>query len=165
MPEHDGVRERGVLSKRDRAYIKGEKEPNSDTHERVIRNEIRHRIRNALLDFRLLLDVLPETDWENTFTPLDGQALVDTIGFLYVGSKHIDDLFFEEFADIVTAGIEQGATRTNEIANVDLTIATRTRDLDRLVEKAQTGATLTPSEWYVLSREAPDQLPDTSAFT
>lgn len=55
-------RNRGILSPEDRAYLRGEKNFESESGERQARRRIRERVRNALGDFGLLFHYMEHRD-------------------------------------------------------------------------------------------------------
>lgn len=57
-------RERGVLSKADRAYLRDEKEYGNEDTPREIRRRIRERVRNGLADFGLVFERMEKRDRE-----------------------------------------------------------------------------------------------------
>jgi hypothetical protein len=86
----DPSRPRGILNARERRYLLGQAEIESQSQtERDIRATIRTRVRHALFDFALLYDHLEDRDIDQVFDPrADDAAAVrtaieDTLGFFY----------------------------------------------------------------------------------
>jgi hypothetical protein len=87
----ESERERGILSKRDRAYLLGYSDIESGSaRERNVRRDIRERTRNAILDFSLLLEELEDKDREQIFSSNNAErfdnGLANAISFFYLGS-------------------------------------------------------------------------------
>lgn len=59
-------RNRGILTQADREFLRGEKELKPQSA-RKRRQQIRERVWNAIFDFWLLVDHLPDEDWEGIF--------------------------------------------------------------------------------------------------
>ena len=103
-------RPRGVLSQRDREYLVGESDIEPKTQsERNVRGTIRERVKNALLDFTLLLHHLPPRDRKQIFDSPDRgvrTGIADALGFLY----HETEPTRHNFERLLQMGIDHGET-------------------------------------------------------
>lgn len=82
-------RSRGILSKTDREYLLGLKDYKNKQSEANRRQDIRNRIRNTLLDFKIIWTMLEEHDRDQVFTSLEDEVVDDSIeaiiSFIYLG--------------------------------------------------------------------------------
>jgi hypothetical protein len=121
MADDNDERDRGVLTKSDREYLRGETNL-SEGGEINKRSVIRQRIEDAVLDFSLLFDKLPDKDVRHLFNP-DAEnsddlrdALRDINGFLHMATIQYDDdrrQFFPKFKNLVEVGIERSIRKTS----------------------------------------------------
>jgi hypothetical protein len=89
-------RGRGVLTPKDRAFLRGEAEYEAKSNSaRRARQRIRDRIRNAVLDFGLIAEVMQDRDRETIFErgandSLAGfnEGLVGNLQFIHAGVEH-----------------------------------------------------------------------------
>lgn len=119
-------RQGALLSKSQREYLT-KKSEYEDSHARAIRGRIRSRVKNAILDFRIIDKNLEQRDWEQIFdldnnpesTPLqvaggdaDREAhnirlgLVRMIAFIYRISKHSPSI--PDFEFLIRNGVAYG---------------------------------------------------------
>jgi len=147
-----------VLTKGQREYLKGEKEP---AQERTLRARIRDRIEAGLSDFGLLTTNLSADDRSQLREATSGQLLGErvslTVAFLF---QLIDDA--EKFEFLVERGILTGLAEAGERgAEVDVSIDIRyADDLDQLVEKVDRGADLTEREFTKLAFASSEEFTD-----
>jgi hypothetical protein len=89
VTEDPRERDQGMLTYDDRAYLIGEKEVNGPS-EVQLRQRMRDRIRNGLLDFKLLLYYLDERDVQTIFDNISDPPWPDGFGGgeVYRGSKY-----------------------------------------------------------------------------
>jgi hypothetical protein len=118
---NDTDRDRGILSEADRAYLRGETDYASVQSERNARARIRDRLFEAVRDFELLVEGLPERDRELVFGkrfgdepgPAAFDALVSALAVLYLGVGDTE-LSFEavlhEAVNVAEAGDGRAAT-------------------------------------------------------
>lgn len=87
----DDDRPRGVLSPADRAYLLGTREMSHEQSKRNAAARIRKRVRQAVLDFGLLVHALPEKDRTQVFAGVEDDAFVDglaaMLSFVYLGLR------------------------------------------------------------------------------
>jgi hypothetical protein len=116
-------RDPGLLTYADREYLLGEKEVTGPS-ETQLRQRLRDRIRNGLLDFELLLSTLDDQDIRTIFSNVseDYRAMSDrqrqaydgakfTLAFLYFGISEFAQM---EFEDLVESAIEYSSHRGSE---------------------------------------------------
>lgn len=154
-------RERGVLTRADRAFLLGRKEFENRQTYTDTRRRIRERITNALLDFGLLALHLDPGQRQKVFEAFDEASLEWSLRrvsqFLYAGLDHDA----EEFANLLEDGIFQAelfrahadAWISGEIRDVDVSIdLDHAPDADKLYDRYQNGEPLTDSELGALVR-------------
>lgn len=154
-------RERGVLTSSDREYLIGKNEPESSQVDSNIRNRIRDRTRNAILDFWLINSHLDEKDRRMIFAPSKKddnevreledfqfrQGLTSLIGFLYEGLSESGTLDFEEVIESGIHEIIQDNYQGPVVVDVRLHVDVDTEyDLDEARRKFNQGEPMTPSE-------------------
>lgn len=107
-------RDRGVLTTADRKYLCGESEIEPQTHsERRARERIRNRVKNAVLDFKILLRHFEDRDREliayedGNLKPAFAKAPAFPIGFMFYLSKAEIPWFTQD----VETGVEQALAR------------------------------------------------------
>lgn len=154
----DDERDRGVLSAADRAYLRGEQTYGSVQAERNARARIRERIYDALLDFELLVEHLPERDRELVFGKRadDGDgaeafdAFVSTLAFLYQGLDHTD----LDFETVLREGVNLAEASADRGATVDFDVTYHALDADHLQAKLADGESLSLTEIAYLYESA-----------
>ena len=130
-------RPRGVLSQRDREYLVGESDIEPKTQsERNVRGTIRERVKNALLDFTLLLSHLPPRDRRQIFDSSDREMKIGiayTLGFLY----HETEPTRYNFEDLLQLGIdhEEVAALRREGYSLEARMFRDRYDVDLQVER------------------------------
>lgn len=143
-------RPRGILSAADRAYLRGETDLASTQSERNTRARIRDRIFDAVLDFELLVERLPDHDrelvFEKRFGSIDGtrafDALVSAVAFLYRATRDTD----LDFETVLAEGINVAEVQEKRAATVDLDLTYQALTTDQLLHKLRSGETLTLAE-------------------
>lgn len=159
-------RKRGILTKADRRYLHEQTDKEMDaSNKRVYRQRIRQRLRDSVLDFRLLLEQLSDKDRKLALNDLEfGQrlhSLVYGIAFLLLCAADQNELFEEDteagLESVLELAIQQfeSIRRESPISvSVDVEI---NRDYAGLVERAQKkydeGITLTDEELGALVRQ------------
>jgi hypothetical protein len=155
-------RPRGILSTADREYLVGQREYEHPQSEANRKQDIRKRTVNAILDFALLAEHLPDEEREKVFNELYSEdELPDPsssiISFLYRGL----DGDLERLESIVEEGIYIGANSkkigrwSGEIADINTSIDVEQRpDRSEVIKKFEQGDAdqLTPVEIGVLVR-------------
>ena len=146
MPDADSSHNRGILTDRDRTYLKGTGEDLlgkttepldvDANHERVIRSDIRERVERALVDLSLLFRYMDDDD----FTQLDvelpwGDVSEEAIGFIYRFEKCRTTRPLASIETRIRSGIQEAVRREGRIADVEIGIEEREYDLDSLLEK------------------------------
>lgn len=115
-------RDRGIISHDDRRYLKGLSDMEYASSERKARMRIRNRIRDALLDFSILMENLETRDREQVFFRSENMgrdfshdledALVDAVALFYLGLSDVAESTGkptdEWFSDIFRRGLEKG---------------------------------------------------------
>ncbi|MFC4990146.1 hypothetical protein [Saliphagus infecundisoli] len=155
----DTSRDRGILSPADRAYLLGEREMSHDQSARNAEARIRRRIRDAILDFDLLLHTLPAKDRRQVFDEvatdpelLDGLRAM--VAFTYVGTKE-QGLDFEDVLVPAVRNSEEAyaAKRFDATADVEVTFSVETSVKENIREVAaslQAGEPVTPGALFSL---------------
>jgi hypothetical protein len=151
----DAERDRGVLSPSDREYlVTGGENLKSDQSRRNTRRRIRHRIRNAIIDFDLITRLLADEDrdlvfeedgeWEPVFQA--GQKAM--VEFLYSGLAESGAEV--DFETILKSGVHDAEIERHDgpvFVNVEFDVETDVQfDIDSAVERFESGAALTVSE-------------------
>ncbi|UPV72807.1 hypothetical protein M0R89_09620 [Halorussus limi] len=143
-------RDRGILSKADRAYLRGETEFASVQSERNARARIRERIHDAILDFEVLVECLSERDRrlvvENQFESADGteafDALVSAVAFLYRVTKDTD----LEFETVLSEAVNLAEASDDRAATVRLDLTFQSLTAEQLRHKLERGESLSLTE-------------------
>ncbi|WP_227352844.1 hypothetical protein [Haladaptatus salinisoli] len=143
-------RKRGILSRADRAYLRGEADLASTQSERNARARIRDRIHDSVLDFELLVECLSERDrelvFEKRFENADGteafDALVSAVSFLY---RAIEDTGLE-FETVLHEGINVAEAKDDRAATVRLDVTFQSLTAEQLLRKLESGETLSLTE-------------------
>ncbi|WP_114577641.1 hypothetical protein [Saliphagus sp. LR7] len=155
----DTSRDRGILSPADRAYLLGEREMSHDQSARNAEARIRRRIRDAILDFDLLLHTLSAKDRRQVFDEvatdpelLDGLRAM--VAFTYVGTKE-QGLDFEDVLVPAVRNSEEAyaAKRFDATADVEVTFSVETSVKENIREVAaslQAGEPVTPGALFSL---------------
>lgn len=174
IPDND--RPRGVLSKDDREFLRGEKEFDHVESNANARARIRGRIINAILDFSLIETYLEDRDRERVFDAFDADniynedadlyaersaqynALSDLIAFIY---RETQDRH-PPFEQILRHGISQGENNPGAVyygsykveLNVEEAPPAENININSLVERVERGETdtLTESEMAAFMR-------------
>lgn len=112
---NDTERSRGILSEIDRKYLLGEKQYGHRQTRYDRERAIRERVVEALLDFALLYEYLPERDRQRIFNELaerDGAdiAFASVFAFLYHGSLEQEVRHFD-FGKLLEIGVREGEYR------------------------------------------------------
>ncbi|MFB6219833.1 MAG: hypothetical protein ABEH90_00210 [Halolamina sp.] len=148
MSESD--RGRGILSSADRAYLRGETEYASVQSERNTRGRIRDRTFQAVRDFELLVEALPERDrklvFEKRFGELAGpeafDALVSALAFLYTG---VDDTGLD-FETVLSEAVNVAEASGGRAATVELELTYERLSPEGLLHKLEMGKELSLTE-------------------
>lgn len=135
-------RDRGILSKADRAFLNGEKDL-TEQGKRDARYRIRNRIENGILDFQLLLHCLSEQDRTLFFEKLNIQDISMVFQFIFEGIVDTTDSLDtakETFENIIASAVVKVYAHRDEehiINNVTVNITVdKTRpDINKLIEK------------------------------
>ncbi len=143
-------RQRGILSQADRAYLRGESDLASTQSERNTRARIRDRTYNAMLDFELLVERLPEHDrrlvFEKRFENMAGaeafDALVSAVSFLYRATEDTS----LDFETVLNEGINMAEVREDRVASVDLDMTFQSLTVEQLRHKLEAGEELSLTE-------------------
>ncbi|MBX0322933.1 hypothetical protein EGH21_07820 [Halomicroarcula sp. F13] len=166
---HD--RPQGLLTYDDREYLLGEKDI-SDASETQLRQRMRDRIRNGLVDFELLFHYLDDRDLQTIFSditePPEGSEISEVydgirwaLAFSYYGITEHTHVNFER---LLEEAIEIGSNRSRKategehqkaaIASVNIEVDWRVRfvDPERAMEKLRDGEWLTDKEIGALVR-------------
>lgn len=149
-------RDRGILSSADRAYLRGETAFASAQSERNARARIRERIVQAILDFELLVERLPDRDRDlvfgKRFDQADGteafDALASVVAFLYRGIEETE----LDFETALREGINLAEVQEGRAATVDLDLTFQTLNPDQLRYKLERGESLSLAEIAYLHR-------------
>jgi hypothetical protein len=163
----DTERERktALLTRRQREYLRSEKEFESGQSERDMRYKIRERIKNGLLDFELLADELEPRDRKQIFKDVrtaalrgdehvnvdempqrdEVEGLVHTVAFLYLAARDAD-LPFEK---VIELGIsEANFERPFVPSDVEVRIDERVEfDYDEIFGKIERGERISEIEY------------------
>lgn len=150
-------RDRGVLSPADRAYLLGEREMSHDQSERNAEARIRGRVRDAILDFDLLLHTLPAKDRRQVFDDvatdtelLDGLRAM--VAFVYVGTK--EQGF--DFEDVLVPAVRNSeeayaAKRFDATADVKVGFSVETsveETIEEVAASLEAGEPVTPGALF-----------------
>ncbi len=155
----DTSRDRGFLSPADRAYLLGEREMSHDQSARNAEARIRGRIRDAILDFDLLLHTLPAKDRRQVFEDvatdpelLDGLRAM--VAFAYVGTKE-QGLNFEDVLVPAVRNSEEAyaAKRFDTTADVEVGFSVETsveETIEKVATSVEAGDPVTPGALFSL---------------
>jgi hypothetical protein len=162
-------RDRGILTPDDREFLQGEKEYSSEQSERDARYRIRQRVKNAILDFNILLHHFEEKDRSQVFTSnfpskeeskdkisIDEveklveqtrfqNAMSDSVAFFYLGTQDVDWQFEELIATAVEKAEEEKGYIIDDV-EVNIDVSRSEPDIQELVTKLQEGEPLTADE-------------------
>jgi hypothetical protein len=141
-------RPRGILSSRDREYLLGKADIESQSQAaRNIRAAIRERLENAILDFTLLFRHLEPRDRERVFDELAGgspqdpdhhvpiQGIVHTIAICYM-----EHPMASRFVSTVRRGLEEVAEKRGEFRDIEVSITFEPElNIDRLEQRLDEG--------------------------
>ena len=158
MSDKQNERDRGVLSKTDRQYLRGETDY-SPKVERNRRTEIRKRIKNGIKDFSVISEKLEERDRKQVFDESDDPAsikrgMIDAMYFFYLGT--LDTRM--EFGDLVEEAAEtaeydyhvRSRGKTVDVdADFEITVEER-EEIEGMVERLRSEEPLTFGEVAVL---------------
>lgn len=167
-PVRGGIDRPGWLTPRDRKYLLGTEPYDDPAQERNARQRLRTRIRNGLLDFRILLRELEPRDRKQVFTALNQNdpftddetiredevsSLIYAIGFLAVGA-HESNLPFEQLVELGVLAADWYDDETPfALEDVSVTIDTEsTTDLGYIAEKIAADDPLHNFEYALLKR-------------
>ena len=160
-------RGRGVLTKEDRRFLRGEAdyEPRSNSARRA-RQRIRDRIRNAVLDFGLICDLLEDRDRETIFErgasddrTAFNDGLLGALWFIYGGVEHGQvraptGVTFAEFAELAVRHAEYDAMpevmREFKTVDVDVDVQVDRANLAN-INVENVANTVTRGEWADLT--------------
>jgi hypothetical protein len=127
-------RPRGVLSKRDRRFLQDStEEERKNSTGRATRSEIRSRIYNSILDFKILTDELDNHDRQNVFEDASDrefrQGVIAALAFLYQGIEEQG----QDFEDLLVPAVERAERiLTQEEMEDEVTVEV---DVDFTVER------------------------------
>ncbi len=165
------ARDPSMLTPDQREYLRGEKDYNQQV-ENNTRYEIRKRVRNALLDFGLLLEEMDARDREQLFKDVrppslrgDGTfedeefredeigGLVQTLGFLYLGADEVGIPFENalEQAIVTARGVDSSNPFVAKSVEVSVDESLET-NVDGIVRKIERGDQLNEIEYFGLTR-------------
>lgn len=161
--ELDQERGRGILTQADRDFLRGKKEYANEQSERDARYRIRQRVKNAVMDFSILLRYMQEKDRKqifsnyfteskqpdpNSLTKDDLQDIIqetmfiggvsDAIGLFYLGATDTGTPFDE----VIEAGLSSGEEQRGfvvESVEVSFNISREEPDTDDLLNKLLSG--------------------------
>ena len=143
-------RDRGVLSRADRAYLRGEADLATVQSERNARARIRDRIYQSILDFEVLVEHLSERDrelvFEKRFESIDGteafDALVSAVAFLYQATKDTE----LEFESVLHEAVNLAEASDDRAATVQLDLTFQSLTAEQLRHKLERGESLSLTE-------------------
>jgi Fe-S oxidoreductase len=171
---------RGILTDTDREYLRGKKEYDSRQGEHQRRNEIRDRVRRALLDFSLLADpeLFPDSEIEEIRSARTGSD-TDLNLLPGAGNTSMDPEIQAAVIEMFAFGLRMswGLTELNfgqalrrfgertegiEVGEVNIELLDKEQLAKRAKEHMENGATLTDKEVRALL-ESGEVDPDTLA--
>lgn len=141
-------RQRAILTKRERKYFLGQSdiEPRSQA-ERTLRQNVRARLTNAILDFPILAQKMEQRDLDRVFrAEIEVDGAPERMSTEYVKRSMIDmvALMFRvqdnpvAFANTIEKGIKRAALVTGHDARVDVDIDVElTRSVDEIRERLE----------------------------
>lgn len=177
VPDDD--RPRGILTQADREFLKGKKELSSEQSRRDARYRIRQRLRNAFLDFSILLRNLDRRDREQIFAPVEefqnglgdsmnreldrdriseimedvmvSKGISDSMAFTYLGIGDANQSFETMLKSAISDAEEE---RGYVVDNVQITIDIERgqADIEEIVQRFEQGEGLSESEMSTLLR-------------
>lgn len=113
-------RPRGILTKEDRRFLRGEKDVDEQTR-RDTRYRIRERVKNSLEDFSLLVEALPDEDRGTIFEGLEDRGFPpvhDAIVFFYSGLENAGG----NFEDVLAASIKRAEMLDDPERIIDVSV-------------------------------------------
>lgn len=135
MSQDSDNRSRGVLTPTDRKFLRGKKEydnPETTAHRK---RDIRDRVRNSILDFKILLNHLDKEERDKIFSDVWGsdvellEGLEAMIGFVCQGvegsdlediSDYLTAIRLNKLGDIIRGGVRAGFEETDfSVTGVD----------------------------------------------
>jgi hypothetical protein len=140
-------RERGILSKTDREFLRGQNQDISDQAKRDSRYRIRNRVEDALLDFRVLEDHLAPNDRELIFQHFEFGDIVPVVRFLFLGANDMAESLEdakENFEEVIETALLPVYTvldsdHITEDVDVEITIEKTRPDMQELRERIRSG--------------------------
>ena len=149
-------RDRGILSRADRDYLRGRAEFSSVQAERNARARIRDRVYESVYDFEMLVEHLSSHDRELVFGKRLGEAdgrdaydaLVSALAFLYQG---VEDTGID-FEDVLTEAVNVAEAQNDRAASVELALTFHALSTEELMRKLRSGETLSLTELAYLQQ-------------
>lgn len=173
VTEHSRDRDPGLLTYADRAYLLGENDVSGGS-EVQLRQRMRDRVRNGLLDFELLLRYMDDRDIQTIFNNVSSRSqwiesgpenvylgAESALGFIYYG---ISEHTHANFERLVRSAVEYGSSRSKRArqgphysiaeASVDIELEWNHDIIDHehALEKLRSDAQLTDQELAALVR-------------
>lgn len=157
--DFDTDRQRGMLSRADRAYLLGEAEMAHEQSKRNAEARIRERVRHAVLDFNLLVHHLQTKDRRQVFEKsIEDEAfvngLVAMLSFAYTGAEesgvdfgHLLEPAIRKAEEVHAADV-LGHTVSVEV-DFDVTTEAQT-DIDDVAARVRDGEAVRPAELFSL---------------
>jgi hypothetical protein len=171
--ENPRDRDPGILTYDDRKYLFGEKKASEGT-EAQLRQRLRDRIRNGLLDFEILLYCLDDRDVQTIFSEISGptqmvdsparevrDGVLSTLAFIYFG---VTEFSHDQFDELLEDAIETSSRRSSERrdghhqwradadVNINVNWEVHAWRNDKLMEKLRNGDPLTDRELGMIIR-------------
>lgn len=164
-------RGRGILTPDDREFLKGEKKYQNEQSERDARYRIRSRIKDAILDFSILLHHLDSRDREQVFSAYEdvgglsrtdeevsGEAfrslveatmfkkgISDAISFFILGVEDTNEVV-DSVIESGIAGAEEEKGYLVEEVSVEISIKREKPEVETLIERFESGEPLSEDE-------------------
>ncbi|MDL0126300.1 hypothetical protein PNQ92_12910 [Halobacterium salinarum] len=181
IPDDD--RDRGILTPDDRKFLKGEKEYQSEQSERDARYRIRSRIKDAILDFSILLHHLDRHDREQVFSTYDGvsglsdngdelsgeafrdfvestmfqNGISDALSFFILGIEDTNEPV-DSMLETGIAGAEEEKGYLVDEVTVEISVKRKKPEIEALLEKFEAGEPLTEDELEAVIRSGEIEL-------
>ncbi|MDL0145844.1 hypothetical protein [Halobacterium salinarum] len=181
IPDDD--RDRGILTPDDRKFLKGEKEYQSEQSERDARYRIRSRIKDAILDFSILLHHLDRHDREQVFSTYDGvsglsdngdelsgeafrdfvestmfqNGISDALSFFILGIEDTNEPV-DSVLETGIAGAEEEKGYLVDEVTVEISVKRKKPEIEALLEKFEAGEPLTEDELEAVIRSGEIEL-------
>jgi len=181
IPDDD--RDRGILTPDDRKFLKGEKEYQSEQSERDARYRIRSRIKDAILDFSILLHHLDRHDREQVFSTYDGvsglsdnsdelsgeafrdfvestmfqNGISDALSFFILGIEDTNEPV-DSVLETGIAGAEEEKGYLVDEVTVEISVKRKKPEIEDLLEKFEAGEPLTEDELEAVIRSGEIEL-------